>query len=104
MTTTAERGYHEIETSEVMELFPTGLCLVTAAHDGQDNWQFVQRGLPITAGPPALVLAVLSDRNRTTELLNESGEFGMAICSIFQGDTVAQARKVGSGRNVDDKF
>ena len=56
----APHGYHDENTREALEIIPTGLFLLTAAHDGQDNWQFVQRGLGITAGPPTIVLVVLS--------------------------------------------
>src|SRR5690348_3729151 len=96
-------GYHSVETSEALELMPTGLFLLTAAHDGQDNWQFVQRGLGITAGPPTIVLVVLSPSNRTTELVEASGEFGLTICSPAQADLVVKSRGL-TGHKVADKF
>ncbi len=96
-------GYHTVPTREALELMPTGLFLLTAAHDGQDNWQFVQRGLGITAGPPTIVLVVLSPSNRTTELVEASGEFGLAVCSPRQASLVIPSRGV-SGHTVDDKF
>jgi len=65
----AEEGvFHSEPTKEALELMPTGLFLLTAAHDGEDNWQFVQRGLGITSGPPTILVVVLSPRNKTTEL------------------------------------
>jgi flavin reductase (DIM6/NTAB) family NADH-FMN oxidoreductase RutF len=96
-------GYHTVDTSEALELMPTGLFLLTAAHEGQDNWQFVQRGLPISGGPPTTVAVILSHRNRTTELVEASGAFGLAICSPTQAQMVIGSRGV-TGHNVDDKF
>jgi flavin reductase (DIM6/NTAB) family NADH-FMN oxidoreductase RutF len=95
--------FHTVDVREAVELMPTGLFLLTAAHDGQDNWQFVQRGLGLNAGPPATLLVVLSHRNRTTELVDASGEFGLAICSPRQAEIVIGSRGV-SGHAVDDKF
>jgi flavin reductase (DIM6/NTAB) family NADH-FMN oxidoreductase RutF len=99
---TAEQ-YQDIPTREVLDLIPTGLFIVTAAHDGQDNWQFVQRGLGITAGPPTIVLVALSPGNRTTELVEASGQFGFMICSKEQGERVRAISRL-SGHDVDDKF
>src|SRR4051812_46052055 len=48
----AEGVFPSEPTKEALELMPTGLFLLPAPHDGEDNWQFVQRGLGITAGPP----------------------------------------------------
>ena len=95
--------YREVPTAEALDLIPSGLFIVTAAHDGQDNWQFVQRGLGITAGPPTIVLVALSPGNRTTELLDASGQFGFMICSLEQGRRVREVSRM-SGHNVDDKF
>ena len=96
-------GYHDVPTEEALELMPTGLFLLTAAHEGQDNWQFVQRGLPISGGPPTTVAVILSHRNRTTELVEASGEFGLAICGPKQAEMVIGSRGV-TGHKVDDKF
>src|SRR4029453_12784373 len=95
--------YTEGATAEALDLIPTGLFMVTAAHDGQDNWQFVQRGLGVTAGPPTIVLIALSPGNRTTELLDASGQFGFMICSQEQGRRVREVSRM-SGHNVEDKF
>jgi len=96
-------GFHPVETSEALELMPTGLFLLTAAHEGQDNWQFVQRGLPISSGPPTTVMVILSHRNRTTDLVEASGEFGLAVCGPRQAEMVINSRGV-TGHKVDDKF
>ena len=92
-----------METREAIHFMPAGLFLLTAAHAGQDNWQFVVRGLGITNGPPTIVLVGLSASNRTTELVEASGQFGLAICSPNQADAVDRSRGL-SGHDVDDKF
>jgi flavin reductase (DIM6/NTAB) family NADH-FMN oxidoreductase RutF len=103
MAVADSHGYHDVETREALEIIPTGLFLLTAAHEGQDNWQFVQRGLGITAGPPTIILVVLSPSNRTTELVEASGQFGLAICSREQAELVVRSRGL-TGHNVTDKF
>jgi len=96
-------SFHPVDTREALEFMPTGLFLLTAAHNGQDNWQFVQRGLPISAGPPTTVMVILSHSNRTTELVDAAGEFGLAICAPRQAEMVVGSRGV-SGHKVEDKF
>ena len=103
MSETHEHPFHDVPTREALELLPTGLCLLTAEHDGQDNWQFVQRGLALSAGPPTTVLVVLTPTNKTTELVEASGEFGLAICSTRHAEMVDPSRGV-TGHKVDDKF
>jgi flavin reductase (DIM6/NTAB) family NADH-FMN oxidoreductase RutF len=103
MAPDAGAEYVEAASAEALDLIPTGLFIVTAAHDGQDNWQFVQRGLGITAGPPTIVLVALSPGNRTTELLDASGQFGFMICSLEQGRRVREVSRL-SGHDVADKF
>src|ERR1041384_6750835 len=96
-------GYHDVDTREALEIIPTGLFLLTGAHEGQDNWQFVQRGLGITAGPPTTVLVALSPSNKTTELVEASGEFGLAIVAASQADLVVKSRGM-TGHKIEDKF
>ena len=103
MAADVDAEYQHAATSEALDLIPTGLFIVTAAHEGQDNWQFVQRGLGITAGPPTIVLIALSPGNRTTELLDASGQFGFMICSLEQGRRVREISRM-SGHDVVDKF
>jgi len=103
MASDAGAEYEEVASAEALDLIPTGLFIVTAAHEGQDNWQFVQRGLGVTAGPPTIILVALSPGNRTTELVEASGQFGFMICSLEQGRRVREVSRM-SGHNVDDKF
>ena len=103
METTPGNMLHPIDVKEAIDLMPSGLFLLTAAHDGQDNWQFVQRGLCLDGGPPTTLLVVLSHRNRTTELVEASGEFGLAICSPRHAEMVVASRGV-TGHSGGDKF
>ena len=103
MATSEMSEFHAVDAKEATELMPTGLFLLTASYGGQDNWQFVRRGLGLNAGPPTTLLVVLSHRNRTTELVDASGEFGLAICSPRQAEIVIGSRGV-TGHTVDDKF
>ena len=95
--------YQQEETREAIDVMPAGLFVMTAAHEGRDNWQFVVRGLGITAGPPTIVVVGLSPRNFTTQLAEASGEFVLAVCSTAQAPLVVQSRGL-TGREAEDKF
>ena len=95
--------YELVATPQTIDLMPSGLFLMTAAHEGRDNWQFVVRGLGITAGPPTIVVVGLSTRNLTTQLAEASAEFVLAVCSTAQAAAVAQSRGL-TGRDTVDKF
>jgi flavin reductase (DIM6/NTAB) family NADH-FMN oxidoreductase RutF len=95
--------YQPAPTPQTIDLMPAGLFIMTAAHDGRDNWQFVVRGLGITAGPPTIVVVGLGERNFTTQLAAASGEFVLAVCSAAQAAAVVKSRGL-SGRDTDDKF
>jgi flavin reductase (DIM6/NTAB) family NADH-FMN oxidoreductase RutF len=95
--------YQLAATPLTIDIMPAGLFLMTAAHEGRDNWQFVVRGLGITAGPPTIVVVGLSARNFTTQLAAASGEFVLAVCSTGQAAAVAQSRGL-TGRETADKF
>jgi len=95
--------YESAETKLSIDVMPAGLFIMTAAHEGRDNWQFVVRGLGITAGPPTIVLLGLGERNFTTQLAKASGEFVLAVCSNAQAEAVEKSRGV-SGHTTEDKF
>ncbi len=95
--------YEVAHTPLAIDVMPAGLFLMTAAHEGRDNWQFVVRGLGITAGPPTIVTVGLSPGNFTTQLAEASGEFVLAVCSAAQAPVVAASRGL-RGRETDDKF
>jgi len=95
--------YELAPTPRTIDVMPAGLFIMTAAHEGRDNWQFVVRGLGITAGPPTIVVVGLSERNFTTQLAAASGEFVLAVCSAAQAAAVQQSRGL-TGRDTADKF
>lgn len=95
--------YDQMPTPRTIDLMPAGLFVMTAAHGGRDNWQFVVRGLGITAGPPTIVTVGLSPSNFTTQLAEASGEFVLAVCSAAQAKAVVASRGL-RGRETDDKF
>jgi flavin reductase (DIM6/NTAB) family NADH-FMN oxidoreductase RutF len=96
-------GYEPLATPDAIDLMPAGLFVMTAAHGGRDNWQFVVRGIGISAGPPTIVLVGLSPRNLTTELAEASGEFVLAVCSTAQAGAVVASRGL-TGHKTEDKF
>ena len=95
--------YEEAPTPRTIDIMPAGLFIMTAAHEGRDNWQFVVRGLGITAGPPTIVIVGLSLSNYTTGLAEASGEFVLVVCSARQAAAVVASRGL-KGRELDDKF
>jgi flavin reductase (DIM6/NTAB) family NADH-FMN oxidoreductase RutF len=96
-------GYEPLDAPAAIDLMPAGLFVMTAAHGGRDNWQFVVRGIGISAGPPTMVLVGLSPRNLTTELAEASGEFVLAVCSTAQAGAVVASRGL-TGHKTEDKF
>jgi len=95
--------YEPAPTPRTIDLMPAGLFIMTAAHEGRDNWQFVVRGLGITDGPPTIVVVGLSLRNYTTALAEAAGEFVLVVCSARQAAAVAASRGL-KGREMEDKF
>ena len=71
--------YELTDPRETLNIMPAGLFLVTAAHDGRDNWQFVVRAIGMVPGPPALVAVGLNLRNLTSQLAEASGEFVLTV-------------------------
>ncbi len=86
-----------------LNVMPAGLFIVTAAHQGRENWQFVVRALGITPGPPTIVLVGLNLRNLTSQLADAAGEFVLVACSTAQAPAVDRSRGA-TGRDVEDKF
>lgn len=95
--------YHEEPTPDAIDQMPQGLFIMTAAHEGRDNWQFVVRGLGISAGPPTIVLVGLGERNLTTQLAKASGEFVLVAASPAQADAVVKSRGL-TGHSTEEKF
>lgn len=88
---------------DTLNIMPAGLFMVTAAHEGRENWQFVVRALGITSGPPTLVVVGLNLRNLTSQLADAAGEFVLVTCSTNQAEAVDKSRGA-TGRDVEDKF
>ena len=95
--------YEDAPTPLTIDLMPAGLFLMTAAHEGRDNWQFVVRGLGMTAGPPTIVTVGLGMTNFTSQLAAASGEFVLVVCSAEQAKVVVASRGM-HGHDMPDKF
>lgn len=95
--------YQETDLAETLNVMPAGLFLVTGAHEGRENWQFVVRALGITVGPPTLVVVGLNLRNLTSQLIDAAGEFVLVACSLAQAPAVDRSRGT-TGRDLEDKF
>lgn len=81
---------------------PTGLYLISTAHEGKRNVQFAFRALGLSDEPP-LVLIGIQQNNFSREMIQKSGEFVVNVCSENQLHAVNRSRDL-SGRNVEDKF
>src|SRR6185295_17401223 len=92
----------EVALPQAYRVTPTGLYLISTAHQGKRNVQFAFRALGISDEPPLLLIGI-QDKNFSREVIQKSGEFVVNVCSTEQLRAVDQSRDM-SGRNVDDKF
>jgi flavin reductase (DIM6/NTAB) family NADH-FMN oxidoreductase RutF len=92
----------EIALPEAYRVTPTGLYLVSTAHQGKRNVQFAFRALGISDAPPLLVIGIQAD-NFSREMIQKSGEFVVNVCSEKQLFAVDKSRAL-TGRAVEDKF
>ena len=81
---------------------PTGLYLISTAHEGKRNVQFAFRSLGLSDDPPQLLIGI-QENNLSREMIQKSREFVINVCSENQVHAVNRSRDL-SGRNVDDKF
>jgi flavin reductase (DIM6/NTAB) family NADH-FMN oxidoreductase RutF len=81
---------------------PTGLYLISTAHEGKRNVQFAFRSLGLSDDPPLLLIGIQED-NFSREMIQKSREFVVNVCSENQLHAVNRSRDL-SGRNVEDKF
>ena len=81
---------------------PTGLYLISTAHEGKRNVQFAFRALGISDEPPLLLIGI-QDKNFSCDMIQQSREFVLNVCSENQLHAVDKSRDL-SGRNVEDKF
>jgi len=92
----------ELALTNAYRVTPTGLYLISTAYQGKRNVQFAFRALGLTVEPPLLVIGIQGD-NYSREVIEQSGEFVVNVCSQNQLHAVDKSRDL-SGRNVEDKF
>ena len=92
----------ELALPQAYRVTPTGLYLISTAHQGKRNVQFAFRALGLTVDPPLLVIGIQAD-NFSREVIQKSGEFVINVCAQGQLHAVDKSRDM-SGRNVEDKF
>ena len=92
----------ELALANAYRVTPTGLYLISTAYRGKRNVQFAFRALGISDDPPLLVIGI-QDKNFSREVIQQSGEFVVNVCSQNQLHAVDKSRDM-SGRNVEDKF
>ena len=93
---------HEVPLPQAYRATPTGLYLVSTAWEGKRNVQFAFRALGISDDPPLLLIGI-HDKNFSLQLIQNSREFVLNVCSEDQLHAVDRSRDL-SGRNVEDKF
>ncbi len=93
---------NEIALRQAYRVTPTGLYLISTAHEGKRNVQFAFRALGISDEPPILLIGI-QENNFSREMIQQSGEFVVNVCSENQLHAVNRSRDL-SGRNVEDKF
>jgi flavin reductase (DIM6/NTAB) family NADH-FMN oxidoreductase RutF len=92
----------ELALANAYRVTPTGLYLISSAYQGKRNVQFAFRALGISDDPPLLVIGI-QDKNFSREVIQQSSEFVVNVCSQNQLHAVDKSRDM-SGRNVEDKF
>lgn len=92
----------ELALANAYRVTPTGLYLISTAYQGKRNVQFAFRALGIGDDPPLLVIGI-QDKNFSREVIQNSGEFVVNVCSQNQLHAVDKSRDL-SGRNIEDKF
>lgn len=92
----------ELPIANAYRVTPTGLYLISTAHQGKRNVQFAFRALGISDDPPLLLIGIQAD-NFSREIIQQSGEFVINVCAQNQLHAVDRSRGL-SGRTVDDKF
>src|SRR5262245_29530762 len=92
----------ELALANAYRVTPTGLYLISTAHQGKRNVQFAFRALGLSDDPPLLMIGIQAD-NFSRGMIQKSGEFVVNVCSQNQLRAVDQSRTL-SGRDVEDKF
>jgi flavin reductase (DIM6/NTAB) family NADH-FMN oxidoreductase RutF len=92
----------EVPLPQAYRVTPTGLYLISTAYQSKRNVQFAFRALGIADEPPLLLIGI-QDKNFSREVIQQSGEFVLNVCSENQLHAVDESRTL-SGRSVEDKF
>ncbi len=92
----------ELPLPQAYRATPTGLYLISTAHQGKRNVQFAFRALGLSDEPPLLMIGI-QDKNFSREMIQKSGEFVLNVCSQSQLRAVDKSRDL-TGRTTDDKF
>lgn len=92
----------ELDLKNAYRVTPTGLYLISTAYQGKRNVQFAFRALGLTDVPPLIAIGIQAD-NFSREVIQNSGEFVINVCSENQMHAVDKSRGL-SGRTVEDKF
>jgi flavin reductase (DIM6/NTAB) family NADH-FMN oxidoreductase RutF len=92
----------EVALSLAYRVTPTGLYLISTAHEEKRNVQFAFRALGIS-DDPALILVGIQANNFSRGLIQKSREFVVNVCSENPLHSVNRSRDL-SGRDVEDKF
>ena len=92
----------EVKLPQAYRTTPTGLYLISTAWSGKRNVQFAFRALGISDEPPLLLIGI-QDKNFSREMIQQSREFVLNVCSKNQLHAVDRSRDL-SGRTVEDKF
>jgi flavin reductase (DIM6/NTAB) family NADH-FMN oxidoreductase RutF len=92
----------EVPLSQAYRVTPTGLYLVSSAYQGKRNVQFAFRALGLSDDPPLLLIGI-QETNFSREIIRQSGEFVLNVCSQNQLHAVDKSRNL-TGRSVEDKF
>lgn len=92
----------ELDLKNAYRVTPTGLYLISTSYQGKRNVQFAFRAIGLTDEPAVLAIGIQAD-NYSREVIQNSGEFVVNVCSENQLHAVDASRGL-SGRNVEDKF
>ena len=92
----------EVDLKGAYRVTPTGLYLYSTARGDKRNVQFAFRALGISDDPPLLLVGV-QNKNYSLELIRETREFVLNVCSEKQMHAVNKSRGL-TGRTVEDKF
>jgi flavin reductase (DIM6/NTAB) family NADH-FMN oxidoreductase RutF len=92
----------ETDAARAYRTTPTGLYLFSTWAGGHPNVQFAFRALGIQEAPPRILVGV-QHTNYSLDVVRETREFGLNVCSQEQVRAIDASRGL-SGRDVPDKI